>query len=78
MTTKQKRIILSPKRVDQLREQILIVLADYRDTVPTPLSVDDPNNMGSKNPLAAEKTRIEISRRIIDNLKVVAKVPVSQ
>lgn len=72
---KTKRIILSPKRLATFKDQILLVLADYRDTHPTPLSVDDPENMGSRNPLSAEGFRIEIANRIVDNLKAVAKVP---
>lgn len=70
-----KRIILSPKRLDQFKDQVLLVLADYRDTIPTPMSVDDPDNMGTRNPLSAEGLRIEMANRIIDNLKAVAKVP---
>lgn len=66
--------MLTQKKLDAFKDQILLVLADYRDTVPTPLSVDDPKDMGSKNPLAAEGTRIEIANRLIENLKIIAKV----
>lgn len=61
-----KRIILSPKRLDEFRKQVLVVLADYRDV-----------NMGEArpNPLSHESTRVDIAQRVIDNLKAVAKVP---
>ena len=63
-----KRIILSPKRLEELQKQILIVLADYRGMV-------NPAMPESKNPLQHEGTRFEIAKRILDNLKCIAKVP---
>lgn len=66
---------LTEQQLSDFKDQVLIVLADYKDTIPTPLSVDDPENMGSRNPLSAEGIRIDIAKRIVDNLRLVAKVP---
>lgn len=60
-----KTLKLDETQVNLLRKQILIILADYRDMVDP--SVGSP----SKNPLANESTRVDISERILSNLLLI-------
>jgi hypothetical protein len=50
---------MNAKQLETLKDQILLILADYRDTKPPAL--------------AAEHHRIAIARRIIDNVKLISR-----
>lgn len=52
-------LVITPKRKDALKDQILLVLADYKTC--------------SSELLRSEGWRIEVANRIIRNLELVAK-----
>lgn len=59
--TQPVKLTRSPKltepKLAAIKDQVLLVLADYRDM--------------RKNPLSNEGTRIEIANRILDNVRLV-------
>ncbi len=63
-----KPIKLNEEQVNLFRKQVLIILADYRNTRPSEVL-----NRESKNPLADEGTRVDISERILSNLLLIGR-----